>query len=181
MDVPADQLHLVADVLEDQDPFVAEIQGLAGHLHPARDRDRGEQGLVELVVLDLGIEVVVLVVEREEAVDLLGPLDHLVEVAVLLLVVVFLDPVGGLRLGTDGLAVGAGWRVVLVGPEAAGAGEHSQRGDPSHDHDATHGVPRVDAVRQAPAAAPREPSRVPPGGASTRLSPDARHEPARLA
>ena len=85
VDVAPDQMDLVAGPLEDEDPLVAEVQRLPGHPHAARDVDRRQQGLVELVRLDLGVEMLVLPVEREQAVDLLGALGHLVEVAELLL------------------------------------------------------------------------------------------------
>ncbi len=74
VDVTADHLDLVADALEDDD----------AHAGAAGDGDGEQERLVELVGPDLGIEAVVLLVEVEEALVLLGPLDELVEVLELL-------------------------------------------------------------------------------------------------
>ncbi len=86
VNVPAQKLNPVADPLEDQNPFVLEVQGLARHGQAARDHDRGEQGLVELVGADLGVKVVVLLMEREQAVVPLRSLGQVVEILVFLLI-----------------------------------------------------------------------------------------------
>jgi hypothetical protein len=87
VDVPADQLDLVADPVEDQDPLVAEVQRVAGHHQAPGDRDRREDGLFQLKWFDLGEEVVVLLKERVEALMPGGPGDHFVVIAIFLRVV----------------------------------------------------------------------------------------------
>jgi hypothetical protein len=52
--------------------------------HPPGDRDRADHRLIELIRLDLGVEVVILAVQGEQAVDLGGVLDDLGEVLELL-------------------------------------------------------------------------------------------------
>ena len=80
VDVAADQVDLVADAVEEQHPLFVEVERVAAHAEAAGDGDGAEERLVELVRLDLGVEAVVLLVELEEAVVFLGPLDDLIEV-----------------------------------------------------------------------------------------------------
>ena len=79
-DVPADDLDPVADPAEDRAPVVV-ADGDARLGHAAGDGHRGQQRLVELVGADLGVQVIARLVEREEALDLLGALGHLVEIS----------------------------------------------------------------------------------------------------
>ena len=62
VDVAADQVDLVADALEDQHPLLVEVERVAAHAEAAGDGDGAEERLVELVGLDLGVEVVVLLI-----------------------------------------------------------------------------------------------------------------------
>ena len=80
VDVAADQVDLVADALEEQHPLLVEVERVAAHAAAAGDGDRAEERLVELVRPDLHVEVVVLLIELEEAVEFLGPADERIEV-----------------------------------------------------------------------------------------------------
>ena len=80
VDVLADQLEVVADPVERQHPLVAEIQRLAGVGRAPGDHHRRQDRLLELLRLDLGVEMLVLLVERDEALVGLRPLGQLVEV-----------------------------------------------------------------------------------------------------
>jgi hypothetical protein len=76
----------LADLLERQHPLLVEVEREAGHAAAALGQgDGAQQRPVELVLPDLGEEVLVLLIQPEEAVVLLGPLDDLVEVLELLL------------------------------------------------------------------------------------------------
>src|SRR5262245_33220391 len=79
MDVAADEEDAVADALEDEDPLLSGVERMAALADAAGDGDRAEDRLIELARLDLRVQLFVLVVEPEEAVVLLGPLDDSVE------------------------------------------------------------------------------------------------------
>ena len=68
VDVASDELNAIANPLENQDPFIVRCDRSAGLSQALGDRDRGQKWLVELVRLDLGIEVVILLVKGEQAV-----------------------------------------------------------------------------------------------------------------
>ena len=80
VDVLADELDVVADPVEAQDPLIAEIQRLAGHGRSPRDHDRRQDRLLELVRLDLGVKMLIFLIERDEALVLLGPFGQFREV-----------------------------------------------------------------------------------------------------
>src|SRR5262249_25584054 len=86
-DVAANQVDLVIDALEDEDPLLVEVERVSAHAHTLGDGDGAEEGPIELHRLQLGIELVILAVELEEAVIFLGALDKLVEVLELLVAV----------------------------------------------------------------------------------------------
>ncbi len=80
-DIAANQMHFVADALEDQHPLIVEVERVAAHAGAAGDGDRAEELLAELIGPNLGVQVFVFVEQPEQTVVLLGPLDQLVEVA----------------------------------------------------------------------------------------------------
>ena len=79
MDVPLHDLDAIADPAKDQHAVVV-ADGHSRLGHAAGDGHRREQGLIELIGPDLGVEVVARLVQREEAVGLLRLASDLVEV-----------------------------------------------------------------------------------------------------
>ena len=135
VDVAPDELDAVAHAPEDQHHLVVADRD-AGRGQAARDRDRHEQRLVELVGPDLGVEVVAGLVQGEQSVDLLGTPGDLVEVAELV------RP-GPLRPARPG---GGDDRLEIDGPvrprllrRQVGRDEHGdERRGPSRCDDANH-------------------------------------------
>ena len=76
VDVLADELEIVADPAEREHPLVAEIERLAGVGRPAGDHHRRQDRLLELLRLDLGVKVLVLLMERDETLVGLRTLDQ---------------------------------------------------------------------------------------------------------
>src|SRR5262249_49765572 len=114
--VPADELDLVADALEEEDPLAVGVEGFAAHAESVGDGDGAEERLVELVAADLHEDGVVAGVEVEEAFQLTGALD---------------DPVEVLELFFRGLA-GGGFAVeVIEGEQAAQEKEDGAEGEES--------------------------------------------------
>ena len=79
-DVPTDELDAITGTFEGQDHLII-ANGMARLRQAARNGHGYEQGLIELVRSDLAVQMVTRFVEGEEAVDLLGTLGDLVEVA----------------------------------------------------------------------------------------------------
>ena len=65
-----------SDPAEHQHPLVAEIEWTTRAGRAASDHDRRQDRLLELVGLDLGVEVLFLLMERDEPIVLLGVLLH---------------------------------------------------------------------------------------------------------
>ena len=61
-----------------------EIERVAAHAGAARDGDGAQQGLVQLMLLNLGIKAVVLLIEMKETFVFLGPFDDFFKVLELL-------------------------------------------------------------------------------------------------
>src|SRR5205823_5120649 len=85
VDVAADELDLVINALEDKDPLLVEVESVSAHAQTPGDGDGTEEGPIELHRLQFGVELVLLAMELEKTVILLGALDELVEVLELLL------------------------------------------------------------------------------------------------
>ena len=75
---------LSSDPPEHQHPLVAEIERLPGAGRAPGDHHRRQDRLLELVGLDLGVKVLVFLMERDESLVLLGVLGQLVEILELL-------------------------------------------------------------------------------------------------
>ena len=148
-DVVADDQQAVGGAVEADQPLVAEVERVAAEIHharPAGDGDGQDQFLVVLVLADLHEELLLflVVVQRKQPFEPLGPLDHLVPVGQLLRF--FRNPdqqFGGLLLGL-GLRLGLGFR--FLGPagaqprpgseqiaQAGGHTPHDARSARSHD------------------------------------------------
>ncbi len=81
MDVLANDVNLVADALERDDPLLVAVERPAGLIHAAaRQRDRAQVRSIQLKGLDFGVDVFVLLVELEQAFVGLGARDDFVEV-----------------------------------------------------------------------------------------------------
>src|SRR5437016_3214444 len=84
-DVATNQVDLVADPVKQQDPLVAEVEGMATHADALGDGNGAEEGPLELMRLDLGVEAIVLAVEFEQTFGELGSPDEFLEVLEFLL------------------------------------------------------------------------------------------------
>lgn len=82
MNVAANQLYPVAHPLEDQHPFIVGCDRRAGLGQTLGNGDRSQKRLVKLLRLDLGIEIVVLLVQHKKAVIFRGVLCQFIKVTI---------------------------------------------------------------------------------------------------
>ncbi len=140
VNVAPDELDPVADALEDQHPLVEQVDRVAGHGESLGDGDRRQHRLLELVRPDLGVEVIVLAIERIESVQLLGVLGDLVEVAELLFGAARPLVASALGLLDDRLDIQPGRRLGRLRPQSGGGHAQSDDQPRSDGKPATHAV-----------------------------------------